>query len=179
VLPDDYLTPGPDQHLNGFQALQFARGRFGLTDYDRMARQRCAINAIIAAADPVTLLSQYQELARTTQDTVRTDIPQSALSDFVDLAFTVKDASVRSVVFDNTLINSAYPDYDKIRAIVAGALASPATAAPTSPSTAPTTGGEAPPPATSPVTDVSNACAYNPAQAQAALAQGKPPIRGG
>src|SRR3712207_7925947 len=45
-----------------------ARGRFGLTDYDRMARQRCTINAIIDAADPVTLLERYQELAATTQD---------------------------------------------------------------------------------------------------------------
>ena len=38
--------------MDGFTALQFARGRFGLTDYDRMARQRCTIDAIIDAADP-------------------------------------------------------------------------------------------------------------------------------
>ena len=71
--------------MDGATALAFARGRFGLTDYDRMARQRCTIDAIIDAADPVTLLQQYQELAATTKDIVSTDIPRSALDDFVDL----------------------------------------------------------------------------------------------
>ena len=85
ALPNDYIEPGPDVEMDGPTALAFARGRFGLTDYDRMARQRCTINAIIDAADPVTLLEQYQELAATTEDIVSTDIPQSALDDFVDL----------------------------------------------------------------------------------------------
>ena len=117
--------------MDGPTALAFARGRFGLTDYDRMARQRCTIDAIIEAADPVTLLQQYQELAATTKDIVSTDIPRSALDDFVDLGFLVKDADVRSVVFDSTLIDPAYPDYDQIRQIVEDALA-PASDAPPS-----------------------------------------------
>ena len=103
ALPNDYIEPGPDVEMDGPTALAFARGRFGLTDYDRMARQRCTINAIIEAADPVTLLEQYQEIAETTQDIVSTDIPSRALDDFVDLAFLVKDANVRSVVFDVNL----------------------------------------------------------------------------
>src|SRR3954466_16024876 len=152
-----------------------------------MARQRCTIGAIVQAADPVTVLRQYQQIAQTTQDMVSTDIPQSALSDFVDLGFAVKDAEVRSVVFDNTLIQPAYPDYDQMRQIVQAALAQPAaasssSAAPSSGMTTPATStaaGEAPPPADSPVTDVGDACAYNPQQAQQALAQGKPPSRQG
>jgi LCP family protein required for cell wall assembly len=196
VLPDDYIAPGPNEHLDGYHALQFARGRFGLTDYDRMARQRCTIDAIIKAADPVTLLSKYQQLADTTKDIVSTDIPRSALDDFVDLAFQVKDAEVHSVVFDNSVINPAYPDYDEMRRIVATALNPSAAASSTAPTTstatttptttsgattsgAQVTAGQTPPPATSPITDVGDACAYDPAQAQAALAAGKPPIRGG
>ena len=188
ILPDAYIAPGPDQHMNGARALDFTRGRFGLTDYLRMARQRCAIKAIVEAADPVTLLRQYQELAATTKDTVSTDIPQSALNDFVDLAFRVKDASIRSVVFDQSLINPAYPDYDKIRRIVADALspapatassagASSSSAAPStgSPSTSATPSGA--PPTTNPVADVKDACAYDPAQAAAARAAGEPPTR--
>jgi LCP family protein required for cell wall assembly len=184
-LPDDYIAPGPHQQLDGLHALQFARGRFGLTDYDRMARQRCTIGAIVQAADPVTVLRKYQQIARTTQDMVSTDIPQSALSDFVDLGFLVKDAEVHSVVFDNTLIDPAYPDYDQMRQIVQSALrpqstTSSSSAAPTTGTTAPVGSGSAgatPPPATSPVADIGNACAYNPAQAQQALAQGEPPTR--
>jgi LCP family protein required for cell wall assembly len=176
TLPDDYLAPGPNQRLSGAAALDFARGRFGLTDYDRMARQRCTLDAIIDAAQPGTLLRQYQELASTTQDIVSTDVPRSVLDDFVDLGFLVKDAAVRSVVFDETVIRPAYPDYDLMRRLVQEALTQPAPAdgAPQSGAPAPT---DAPAPAPAPATDVADACAYDPVQAEAALAEGKPPIR--
>jgi LCP family protein required for cell wall assembly len=195
ILPDDYIAPGPDRRLDGFTALAFARGRFNLTDYDRMARQRCTIDAIVDAADPMTLLRKYQELARTTRDVVFTDIPRSALDDFVDLAFLVKDADIRSVVFDDSVISPAYPDYDQIRSIVYLALApAPAAGAPAPPAAeddavdgvggAPTpTPAPAPatdePPAFVPPSDVSDACAYDPVAAGQQLAAGEPPTAGG
>ncbi|MBM7806479.1 LCP family protein required for cell wall assembly [Geodermatophilus bullaregiensis] len=193
-LPDAYIAPGPDQRMDGTTALDFARGRFGLTDYDRMDRQRCTITAIIDAADPITLLEQYQELAATTQDIVSTDIPRTALDDFVDLAFLVKDAEVRSVVFDTSLIDPAYPDYDLVRRIVSDSLAPAAPAAPASsasstPPAAPgdqaagaegDTAGQTPtPPPAAPAADVGDACAYDPVRAQEALAAGQPPTRNG
>jgi LCP family protein required for cell wall assembly len=188
ILPDDYIKPGPNQHMNGARALDFTRGRFGLTDYLRMARQRCVIQAIVKAADPVTLLQKYQELANTTKDIVSTDIPQSALDSFVDVALLVKNAQIRSLVFDQTVINPAYPDYDRIRSLVADAVAAPATAS-SSPTTAPstaaptsgspaTTGGvPTAGSATNPVTDLADACVYDPKQAAAAIAAGEPPTR--
>jgi LCP family protein required for cell wall assembly len=179
TLPDAYIAPGPNQHMDGGTALAFARGRFGLTDYDRMARQRCTIDAIIQAADPVTLLQRYQELATTTKDIVSTDIPRSALDDFVDLAFLVKDATTRSVVFDPNLIDPAYPDYDQMRQIVEDALApasdSPLSGAPVS--SAPTTDAGAPATPEDPAADVGDACAYDPVKAQEALSAGEPPTR--
>jgi LCP family protein required for cell wall assembly len=182
ALPDAYIAPGPGQHMNGTRALDFARGRYGLSDYLRMDRQRCVLQAIVDAADPVTLLAQYQQLARTTQDIVRTDIPSGVLQDAVDLAFRVKDAGIRSVVFDDTVINPAYPDYDRIRTLVQKAL-SPSPASPTparpAPSTAPPSAAPAPAGNGGAVTKVADACAYDPAQAQAALAAGQPPTRGG
>jgi LCP family protein required for cell wall assembly len=203
TLPDDYIAPGPDQLMDGNTALAFARGRFGLTDYDRMDRQRCTIDAIVDAADPVTLLRKYQELARTTRDVVSTDIPRSALDDFVDLAFLVKDAGIRSVVFDDSVIDPAYPDYDRIRGIVTLALfstppedgadrpaddaddAAPTTTAPAptdaaAPTDAGTSGGPDDGETTVPAapTDVRDACAYDRAAAELALAAGRPPTRG-
>jgi LCP family protein required for cell wall assembly len=186
-LPDSYIAPGPDQHMDGPTALAFARGRFGLTDYDRMARQRCAIDAIVAAADPVTLLRKYQELAATTQDIVSTDIPRSALDDFVDLAFLVQDASIRSVVFDPTLIEPAYPDYDLMRQIVEKTLDPPptgggsASSAPATPSASDPAAGDTSTSATgaAAATDVADACAYDPAAAAKALAAGEPPTSTG
>jgi polyisoprenyl-teichoic acid--peptidoglycan teichoic acid transferase len=186
-LPDDYIAPGPDQTMNGFTALAFARGRFGLTDYDRMDRQRCTIDAIIAAADPVTLLRQYQELAATTQDIVSTDIPRSALDDFVDLGFLVKDATVRSVVFDVSVIDPAYPDYDQMRQIVQDAIDPPTASAGDAPATASTSpstpaapsGPAAPATSAGPAADVGDACAYDPVRAQEAIAKGEPPTKRG
>ncbi|MCW2584206.1 MAG: Cell envelope-related function transcriptional attenuator common domain, partial [Klenkia sp.] len=182
ILPDGYIAPGPDQTMSGPRALDYARGRFGLSDYQRMDRQRCVLDAIVARADPVTLLTRYQQLAATTSDIVSTDIPQSVLDDFVDLAFLVKDAGIRSVVFDDTVITPAYPDYDAIGLLVQQALGTapaptpePTTAAETT-TAAPST--SAAPTEEAPVDDVSDACAYDPAAAQAALDAGEPPTRG-
>jgi LCP family protein required for cell wall assembly len=189
ILPDDYIAPGPDQRMDGERALDYARGRFGLSDYLRMDRQRCVLNAIVDAANPVTLLSRYQELAATTEDIVSTDVPAGVLGDVVDLAFRVKDADIRSVVFDDTVIDPAYPDYDRIRALVQEALA-PEPATPSTPS-APSTPAPAPAAPTTPLgatpepagnggsaDEVGDACAFDPAQAQAALEAGQPPTRG-
>jgi hypothetical protein len=186
-LPDDYIEPGPDQHMDGQRALAFARGRFGLSDYDRMARQRCTISAIIDTADPLTLLQDYQQLAAATRDILSTDIPRSALQDFVDLADLVKEGQVTSVVFDNTVISPAYPDYDVMRLIVLRALSEPAAPAePSAPSTtaAPETSTAPPPtageePAAEPIADIGDACAYDPEQAAAAVAAGEPPSQAG
>jgi LCP family protein required for cell wall assembly len=194
ALPDRYIAPGPDQHMDGVEALDFSRGRFGLSDYLRMDRQRCVLQAIVDAADPVTLLSRYQELARTTQDIVSTDVPSSALGDVVDLAFQVKDAGIRSVVFDDTVINPAYPDYARIRALVQEALRpAPTGGDTTAPATSPSATSAAPAPATSTAplsaapapagnggvpSQVTDVCAYDPAQAAAALAAGEPANQG-
>jgi LCP family protein required for cell wall assembly len=185
VLPDAYIPPGPDQHMDGVRALDFARGRYGLSDYLRMDRQRCVLKAIVDAADPVTLLSRYQELATTTEDIVSTDVPSSVLGEVVDLGLRVKDAEIRSVVFDDTVIDPAYPDYDRIRDLVQEALApAPPTATPTEPA-APTTPGPTPGPTPGSqgnggsATEVGDACAYDPVQAAAARAAGQPPTRTG
>ena len=189
-LPDDYIAPGPNQHMDGERALAYARGRFGLSDYLRMERQRCMINAIVTAADPMTLLSRYQQIAATTEDIVSTDIPQSVVGDFADLALKVKDAGLQSVVFDDSVIRPAYPDYDEIRGLVQSALTGPpSTPAPAS--AAPPAGGatdaptgstpDSPPAGSSPSPAVSatDACAYDPVAAQEALDLGEPPTKNG
>jgi polyisoprenyl-teichoic acid--peptidoglycan teichoic acid transferase len=131
VEPEDYLDPGPDQHLNGFQALWYSRGRYGLDDYNRMERQRCMIDAIIAQANPTNMLRRYIGIAQATKDILRTDIPKDMLKPFVDLALEVKDAKVRSVVFkytydlspdDPNYFNPGDPDYQWMHRTVAKAI---------------------------------------------------------
>jgi len=167
IPPDGYLEPGPHRRLNGFQALWFARGRYGSDDYQRMERQRCMIDAIINEAQPLNLLRRYEKLAAVGQQIVRTDIPSDLLSAFVDLATTVKGSQVRSVVFRaSPQFTPADPDYawmhQKVRtALRTGTPAhrgSGGTGTPTpapSPSATPTAD-----PADA--TDAADACGYHP-----------------
>jgi LCP family protein required for cell wall assembly len=151
IPPDDYLQPGPDQHLNGFQALWFARGRWGSDDYERMERQRCMVDAIIDAADPANLLLRYLDLLQAGEEIVYTDIPQELASAFVDLALRVKDAKVKSVVFRSSEeFSSADPDFEWMRETVAKAIHPPPKRS--------TTPGEK----RNPADDPKDACAYNP-----------------
>ncbi len=99
IPPTGYIEPGPDQHLDGFHALWFARGRWGSDDYERMLRQRCMVGAIVEAADPVTVVRRYLDLAKAGKEIVRTDIPRSVLPALVNLGLKVKERRMRSVAF--------------------------------------------------------------------------------
>ena len=123
LKPHHWIEKGPNQHFDGFDALWFARGRYGASDWDRMIRQRCVIKAIIDQANPITLLTRYEALAQTSKDILHTDIPASKLPAFIDLSFKVKDANVTSIAFLNTVIKPANPDYARMRTLVQNALA--------------------------------------------------------
>jgi LCP family protein required for cell wall assembly len=124
IPPTGYIEPGPDQHLDGFHALWYARGRYGADDYQRMARQRCVVNAIIDEANPVNLLRRYQALASAGSKVVRTDIPKELLPAFVQLALKAKDHRAKSVLFrSSTTFNPGAPDFDYMHQVVQKALA--------------------------------------------------------
>ena len=138
VPPDAYLEPGPDQHLDGFHALWFARGRYGSDDYQRMLRQRCMIDALIAEAQPLNLLRRYQDLAAAGKEILRTDIPQELLPAFVDLAGKVKEHDIRSVAFvSSEKFFSGDPDFDWMQQVVDRALDPPAPGTVRTPDTSP------------------------------------------
>jgi polyisoprenyl-teichoic acid--peptidoglycan teichoic acid transferase len=167
VLPHDYIEPGPNQKMMGARALWFARGRYGLSDSSRQERQRCTIQAIVHSADPKTLVTKYQAIAKAGKKLLRTDIPQEVLPAFVQLGLKVKNARVSNVDLDRTknFPNGRNPDYAAIRELVANATkpkAKPAASAPKPkpassptrrPSTSPTPGTQE---------DLSDACAYQP-----------------
>jgi anionic cell wall polymer biosynthesis LytR-Cps2A-Psr (LCP) family protein len=171
ILPKDYLQPGPDQKLNGHDALWFARGRFGLNDASRQERQRCTIHAIVSSADPATLLTKYQQIASASKQLLKTDIPQEILPAFVELGLKVKSAKVSNVDLDKAknYPNGRNPDYEAMRQIVAKAIRPKTSPVPASPSTSttkkPTTSKTASTPAPGGTQDLSDACAYHPTKA--------------
>jgi LCP family protein required for cell wall assembly len=176
IPPVGYLQPGPDQRLDGYEALWFARGRWGSDDYERMLRQRCMVNALVEEAKPLTLLRRYQALAATGKRIVRTDIPSDLLPAFVDLSLRVKDASVRSVTFvSSERFFPGDPDFAWLQDAVDRALVPPPQRDPDKPrpteSVAPTptpTPTDPAPPSPSPTVDpgaaveVEDSCAYRP-----------------
>jgi len=174
VPPDDYLEPGPEQRLDGFEALWYSRGRYGSDDYERMDRQRCMVDAIIDEAQPLNLIRRYQALAAAGKEIVRSDVPRSLLPAFVDLALKVKSAEVTSVVFRSSEeFYPGDPDFAFLRKSVRKALEPPApeppvqepgaTATPT-PSESPTAPGEekTDEPAPGEAVDAADSCAYDP-----------------
>ncbi|RRD03305.1 hypothetical protein EII34_14670 [Arachnia propionica] len=126
VKPHGYLQPGPDQKLDGYRAMWYARGRYGLTDgdYDRMARQSCLVGAVIRQANPQTMLTSYEAIAKASKDMVMTDIPQEALQPIVELALKVKDANVTRLRFTNGTHGYDYgkPNFPEMRRSVQEAL---------------------------------------------------------
>ncbi|HWI00804.1 MAG TPA: LCP family protein [Propionibacteriaceae bacterium] len=167
IPPIEYLKPGPDQHLNGRSALWYARGRYGSDDYARMDRQRCVINAIIKQANPTTMLTRYEDIAKAGKDIVRTDIPREVLPIMVDLSWRVKNGNVRSIVFkhgDDGFL-SPNPDFGLMRRRVTVALGE----AQSSPTPTPTKSTASKPKTES--EDVNRSCAYNAKTA----AEARPP----
>jgi LCP family protein required for cell wall assembly len=123
ILPTGYIEPGPNQHLDGFHALWFTRGRFGSTDYKRMERQRCALSAIVQEASPARLITRYTQLARASRKILRTDIPQKQLPAFLETALKMKGSTLSSVVFQlSSTFNPNDPDFDYVHQAVQSAL---------------------------------------------------------
>ena len=172
--PNRWLYPGPDQHLNGREALWFARGRYGTEDYERMGRQRCVINALVKQASPTKVLTNFEALTKAGNNIVETDVPGSALPPLMSLALKVKDQDLRSISFTNGQngFSTTQPDWDVVRSLVLEALVPPApeptpTASPSATPSAtarPTTSGSATPsPTPTPaVRSVEDECAYHP-----------------
>ncbi len=152
-------VPAGQQHLDGRQALWFSRSRWHSDDYQRMERQRCVLNAVVAQVSPATLLANYIDLAKTAEDIISTDVPYQLFPAFLELADLVKAQPVRTLPFTNEVITSSNPDFGEIRNLVKAAL-NPVPAAPSA-SPAATTG----PPTTDPGTTTAATTTTDPTQA--------------
>jgi anionic cell wall polymer biosynthesis LytR-Cps2A-Psr (LCP) family protein len=125
-----WIEPGLD-HLNGYQALWYARSRSSTTDYDRMSRERCVLNGILKQMDPLTVLRHYKALVSSAKNVVRTDLTQGALDVLVRVAATTRKSDVTDLQLQPPLINPAFPDVQPIRDLVADAIAASNASAPT------------------------------------------------
>ena len=119
----EWIGPGVVK-LSGYYALWYARSRHDTTDYDRMLRQRQLMQAILEQFTATTVLTRFQAIAQAGSQVVRTDIPQSTLGAFVDLASKTRELEVTTVeLIPENGVDPAEPDYDYIRELVAAGVA--------------------------------------------------------
>jgi LCP family protein required for cell wall assembly len=121
--------PSGIQHMDGDEALRYARSRHTSTDFDRGARQQRVLLSLREQADPQDLIPRLPELVAALKKAVRTDVPLDQLSRLLGLASQVDTANIRSYVFAPPLyqqeVLSGYytlPYVDKIRRAVRDAF---------------------------------------------------------
>jgi LCP family protein required for cell wall assembly len=137
-----WIEAGKNQLLDGRHALWFARSREGSSDYERMDRQKCVMNAMLKQLNPTTVLTKFEAIADAGKHVVATNLPPGQINTMLELAPKVQKIPMASVSFVPPLIKPANPDFAKIRKIVADEIAlaedkdaeaaNPSTAQPTS-----------------------------------------------
>ena len=93
--------PSGFQHMDGTEALAYARARHKTSDFDRAQRQQRVITSLRQQVDPASLLEpgRLEALISTLKSSIHTDIPAELFPALVSLAGQVDAKEVRSLVF--------------------------------------------------------------------------------
>jgi LCP family protein required for cell wall assembly len=92
------IQPGV-QHLDGLEALAFARSRTNSNDYVRMGRQRCVIAALFDQNGMGEIALKFPAVAQVIKDSVKTDLPIDALQSLVAIRSKLKTDEMITVGF--------------------------------------------------------------------------------
>lgn len=123
-----WWEPG-EHHFDGEDALAFARSRHFSTDYARIRRQQCMQAAMLAQFSPATVLTRFEGILDAGQQIVTTNLPQSQLGTFVDLAERSRGQDMRRLTVgppdfgDTERQFTTFPDYGLVHERVDAMLA--------------------------------------------------------
>lgn len=117
-----YIPTG-ERHLDGNEALWYARSRVQTDDWTRMGRQKCLMHAMLEQLSPKTVVTRAQKIAESSSALLTTTIPQQDLDVFMDLALKAKNRDVSVVSLVPPQINTGDPDFDKIHSMISDAIA--------------------------------------------------------
>lgn len=112
-----WIDPG-EQRLSGQKALWYVRSRDGSDNYDRMCRQQRMLKLTLDQVNPQELAIAYPKLAGSAGRNIMTDIPQSEVSAFVELAASMQSGEIKSAQINNDVTSTSSPDYDDLHAWV-------------------------------------------------------------
>ena len=118
-------------HLDGLQALAYARDRVDSDDYVRMGRQRCVLMAMLYQSSVTKLTLRFPKIAGALEKNVRTNLPLSALADLIKLRSKVQTGNMIALGFTPPDWISGYVnglnvlDFPKVKAAVTSILEDP------------------------------------------------------
>ena len=97
------------QHMDGDQALAYARTREFSSDYDRMKRQQLVIQSLRSSLDPCTILPKIPSLVSDLGSAFWTSLPldPSVISQWAGLAEHISAGSIKSITLDPTTTGAA------------------------------------------------------------------------
>ncbi len=118
-----WIEAGRNVHLDGFHATWFARSRHDSSDYDRMARQKCVMNAMLNQLDPMTVLTDFNKIAAAGKRILDTNIPASVINQLIELSAKARKKPVGSLALVPPLIMPGNPNFAKAHKLVAKRIA--------------------------------------------------------
>lgn len=92
-----FLEPGT-YHFNGAEALQFARVRYGSSDFARARRQQQVIRALAARVRDPAVALRLPEVINALSEVVRTNVPRDQASTLLRILDKANDASAENIV---------------------------------------------------------------------------------
>ncbi|MFV1961010.1 MAG: LCP family protein [Acidimicrobiia bacterium] len=119
------------RQLNGHEALAYARIRRNSDDFNRMNRQRWVPEAVLEASSPTEILFRFGAIAEAMKRSLKTDIPQERLADFIDLLPLISTDRIATLRITRTQYQSGgspgrtYYDIDRIRKDAQSIMADP------------------------------------------------------
>ena len=121
--PPVLITVEPGyHHFDGLTSLGYVRARTGTTDWHRMTRQRCVVEALLDQVPRMELVYRYMDLTDIIASHVSTDIPIDRLSDLMGLADRLDTSRIVTVNFIPPEFQPGDAPIAQVRAAVAQAL---------------------------------------------------------
>jgi LCP family protein required for cell wall assembly len=112
---------GERVHMDGEQALAYARSRTGTSDYARMRRQRCVVSQLFQHVDPVSVLTHFADLQQIAQKNVLTDVSVSEIPSLLDVVGLLQRSRPTSVVLAPPVIQPSSWDAAYVRSLASQA----------------------------------------------------------
>jgi LCP family protein required for cell wall assembly len=121
--------PAGIQHMDGGEALRYARSRKSTSDFERAARQQRVIVSLREQLDIGQALQNIDVLAQAIGRSVKTDVPREIVPQLLGLSDGISSRSIRSVIFTPPFFQTEclncpprgyiiQPKVDRIRAAV-------------------------------------------------------------